>query len=88
MSLPSRGISADWPLISGRKQGQVTRSGGRGEYLELWVKGAGRVGVEELSRMQVPGLTPSQPGSSLLPILCPRRQYSSLVQLGLDRTGL
>lgn len=44
--------------------------------------------MEELSGTQVPGLTPSQPRSSLLPILCPRRQNSSLVPLGLDRTGL
>lgn len=53
---PSWGISVDRPLISGRKQGPVTRSGGWGEYPGLWVKGDGgreeKEEKEELSGIQ------------------------------------
>lgn len=65
---PSWGISVDRPLISGRKQGPVTRSGGRGNtqgfgHREPW--------GGELSGTQAQGLTPSQPGSSLSPSSIP-----------------
>ena len=65
------GISADRPLISGRKQGPVTRRGG--EYLGLRVKGAwgggtatGRRGKKKKGEWDLIKLTPSQPGSPLV----------------------